>query len=202
MRVALYLRVSTDDGRQTVENQRIALTDYAAKKNWRVVATYAERVSGAASLKKRIELQNLFEDAAAGKFDMLLVFSLSRLSRGGAAETIMTIQRLNEMNVDVVSATEEFINTAGPFGPACIAIMATLAKIERDQMSERVRAGLARARIEGKLCHRPRSNGPDPRELETLRTQGLSLSEISKQTGVSKATIARRLHESKGALIS
>lgn len=197
-RAALYLRVSTDDGRQTAENQKIALTEYAARKKWTVTAIYEERISGAVALRDRPQLVRLFADAALGRFDAVLVFSLSRLSRGGAGETTVLIHRLNELGVGLVSATEEFITTAGPFGPACVAIMATLAKIERDQMSERVRAGLVRARKQGKLCHRPRRR-TDPAAIAALRSQGLSLSQIGERLGVSKATIARRLNESKGA---
>jgi len=192
MRAALYLRVSTDDGgRQTVENQQLALTEFAHRKGWRVVATYAERVSGAASMSKRRELLKMFDDAAAGKFDLLVCFSISRLTRNGAGDALVIVERLHDLGVDVVSSTEEFINTAGPFGPMFIS---TFAKIEREQLSERVRAGQARARSQGKICNRHRIS-TSAAAIADLRAKGMSLAQIAHRLGVSKHTIGRRLKE-------
>lgn len=196
-RAALYLRVSTGPGRQDAENQKLALTEYAGRKGWTIAGVYAESVSGAAKPRGRLQLGRLFDDAALGRFDVVLVLSLSCLSRGGAGETTLLIHRLNELGVGLVSATEEFITTADPSGPVCAAIMAALAKIERDQISERIRAGLVRARARGKLCHRPRRR-LDPVEIGALRRAGLSLNQIANQLGASKATIARRLNKQKG----
>jgi len=191
---ALYLRISTDDGRQSLENQRLALQAFAARRGWQIAAEYSDEESGATPAAKRPGLAALLDDAMDGSFDTVLAFSLSRLSRGGAGETILLLQRLEHLGVAFVSATEEFISTAGPFGPACVAIMATLAQIEREQLSERVRAGLVRARARGKICHRPRRR-IDLTVIEALRRAGKTIAQIAQETGASQSTITRRLKE-------
>jgi DNA invertase Pin-like site-specific DNA recombinase len=198
MRAALYLRVSTDDGRQNVENQRRELTEYAHRQGWRVVAIFAEQISGAAGLEDRPQLAEAFAAAARREFDVLIVFSLSRLTRGGPCEALTLIRRLRDSGVELISIAEEFLRTIGPMREAITGLLAWLHEEERRQISERVHAGLRRAKAQGKICHRPRMN-IDPNEIHRMRTAGLSLKKIAAQLGISKATVARRLKENHPA---
>lgn len=194
MRAAMYLRVSTDDGRQTVENQQRELSEYAHRHGWRVVATFSEQISGAAVIADRPQLAEAFAAAARREFDVLIVFSLSRLTRGGPLEALTLIRRLRDSGVELISISEEFLRTIGPMRDAIVGLLSWLHEEERRQISERVHAGLRRARAQGKLCHRPKAK-IDDNELHRLRTQGLSLNKIASHMGISKATVARRLKE-------
>lgn len=196
MRAALYLRVSTDDGRQTVENQQRELQEYAHRQGWRIVATFAEQISGAAGVNDRPQLAKALAAAARREFDVLIVFSLSRLTRGGAFEALSLIRRLRDSGVELISISEEFLRTIGPMREAIIGLLAWLHEEERRQISERVHAGLRRARAQGKLCHRPKTR-IDANEVHRLHSEGLSLNKIADQLGISKATVARRLKETR-----
>lgn len=140
MRIALYLRVSTDQ--QEAENQAIQLRDFCAKQGWQIVREYCDYETGAKS--DRAEFRQMFVDASRRKFDLLLFWALDRLSREGVLETLQYLNRLTAHGIAWRSFTEQFFHSCGLFRDAVIAIMATLAKQERVKRSERTRAGLAR----------------------------------------------------------
>jgi DNA invertase Pin-like site-specific DNA recombinase len=91
-RVALYARVSTKDGRQDTENQMIALREYCSKQGWGIAAEYVDHETGGTS--KRPHFQRMFADARARKFDLVLFWSLDRLSREGVSATLGHLERL------------------------------------------------------------------------------------------------------------
>src|SRR5207244_9820924 len=92
MRVALYARVSTKDKGQETENQLAQLREFAAKQGWTVSREYVDRESG--TTHERPEFQQMFEDAARRRFDVLLFWALDRLSREGVVETLQHLNRL------------------------------------------------------------------------------------------------------------
>jgi DNA invertase Pin-like site-specific DNA recombinase len=143
-RVAIYGRVSTRDKGQEVENQLAQLREFAAKQGWTVSCEYADHESGAK--RERIEFQEMFRDAAHRRFDLLLFWSLDRFTREGVLETLTHLNRLTGAGVGYRSFTEPYFDSCGIFKDAVISILATIAKQERIRLSERVRAGLARAR--------------------------------------------------------
>jgi len=147
VRVAIYARVSTSDGRQEVENQLSELRVFAERQGWEVVEEYIDHESG--SKADRTEFRRIFVDAAQRRFDLALVWALDRLTREGVAETFERIKRLASHGVQFVSFTEEHFRTTGPAGELMIAVAAWIAKQERIRISERVRAGLERARVKG-----------------------------------------------------
>lgn len=188
MRIALYLRVSTD--KQETENQALQLREFCARQNWQIVHEYCDYVSGGKS--DRAEFQRMFEDASRRKFDLLLFWALDRLSREGVLETLQHLNRLTAYGIPWRSFTEQFFDSCGPFREAVIAIMATLAKQERIKRSERTRAGLARVRAAGKALGRPRMlNGEHAARITLLRSQGLSWRAIERSTGVSVRSARR-----------
>jgi DNA invertase Pin-like site-specific DNA recombinase len=142
---ALYVRVSTN--KQDVENQLLQLRPYCEKSGYEISQIYTDIVSGAED--NRPAFMQLFRDAHQHKFDIVVFWALDRFSRSGMAFTIQKLQELKHLNIDWDSYSEPYIKTIGPFGDVVLALMSTLAKIERERLSERTKAGLARKMLTG-----------------------------------------------------
>src|SRR5580692_4010239 len=155
MKTAIYARVSTKDGRQDTENQLRQLREFAASQGWKVVHEYVERASGKRS--DRDEFQKMFSAASRREFDCLLFWSLDRLSREGTVETLNHLQRLTGYGVNYRSFTEQYLDSTGMFKEAVVGILAAVAKQERVRLSERTLAGLERAKAQGRVGGRPRT---------------------------------------------
>jgi DNA invertase Pin-like site-specific DNA recombinase len=193
LRVAIYARTSTDDGRQELTNQTRELHAYAERMGWKVVGEYLDQISGRKA--DRPQFQAAMKDARKRKFDVLLFWSLDRLSREGVLKTLLILNQLSGYGVKYRSLQEQWIDSLGAFSDAIVGILATVAKFEADRMSSRVRSGLARARAEGKVLGRPRAV-LDRSKLVKMRAEGMSLREIGDVTGRSAMTVQRIL---KGA---
>jgi DNA invertase Pin-like site-specific DNA recombinase len=187
MKIALYLRVSTD--KQETENQAIQLRDFAAKQDWQVVQEYCDYESG--SKTDRIEFQRMFNDASRRKFDLVLFWALDRLSREGVYQTLQHLNRLESYGVGFRSFTEPYFDSCGVFKDAVIAIMATLAKQERIKRSERTKAGLARVKASGKILGRPKTVHATADDVARLRSAGHSYRHVARELGVSLRTAQR-----------
>src|ERR1700733_1072785 len=189
-KVALYARVSTKDGRQDTENQLIALRDYSAKQGWQVVGEYVDHETGGTS--KRTHFQQMFTDASTRKFDLVLFWSLDRLSREGVSATLNHLERLTGAGVNWRSFTEQYLDSCGAFRDAVLSILATIAKQERVRRSERASAAIARLRRQGKTDHLGRPRLVVDRDKATsLHDKGLSVRAIATQLGVSPMTVQR-----------
>jgi DNA invertase Pin-like site-specific DNA recombinase len=125
-RVAIYRRVSTRDKGQEVENQLAQLREFAAKQGWTISCEYADRKSGANVTA--FEFQEMFRDAAHGRLDLLLFWSLDRFTREGVLETLIHLKRLTGVGVGYRSFTEPYFDSCGIFKDAVISILATIAK--------------------------------------------------------------------------
>ena len=190
MKVAIYARTSTDDGRQELTNQTRELHTYAERMGWTVVAEFHDQVSGRKA--ERPQLQNALEAGRKRQYDVLLFWSLDRLSRQGVLPTLLSLNQLSQYGVKYRSLQEQWIDSLGAFSDAVIGILATVAKFEAERLSSRVRSGLDRARSQGKVLGRPRAV-IDLTKLVKLRTQGLSLRQIAARTGRSPMTVQRLL---------
>jgi DNA invertase Pin-like site-specific DNA recombinase len=186
----LYARVSTKDKGQDTENQLAQLRQFAASQNWTVVHEYVDRASGKRS--DREQFQRLFTDASQRKFDVVLFWSLDRFSREGVLETLQHLQRLTQYGVNWRSFTEQYLDSMGIFKDAVLAILAVIAKQERIRLSERVHAGLARARKQGRVGGRPKLV-LDRDRVMALDGDGWTIREIAEEMGVSRASIDRIL---------
>jgi DNA invertase Pin-like site-specific DNA recombinase len=192
-RVAVYLRVSTRDGRQETENQRLQLKRLTDSMGWQTVSEYEDHESGAKA--HRNGFQAMMRDASQRKFDLVLFWALDRFSREGTLQTLKHLEVLESYGVRWRSLTEPWIDSAGPFRDVVIALIASLAKQERLRLSQRVKAGLERARKEGtrsgREIGRPRVIF-DREEVVRLRDQGLSWSQqVAVQVGASVGTVRR-----------
>ena len=189
VRVALYGRISTKDKGQDVRNQTDQLREFCHRHGWQIVKEYADKASGKGD---RVQFQAMFDAASRREFDTLLFWSLDRFSREGVLETLQHLQRLTQYGVAYRSFTESYIDSLGPFRDVVISLLAALARQERIRLSERVTAGLARARKEGRVGGRPKvivSTG----KIRKLADQGLSAVQIGARLGCSRMTVRRRL---------
>ena len=192
MRTALYTRVSTQHKFQETANQLLQLRECCRAQNLSIIVEYEDHESGGKS--ERTAFQQMLRDAAARRFDILFFWSLDRLTREGTLATLKYLELLESYGVRWRSLTEPWIDSAGPFRDVIISLLASLAKQERVRISERVRAGLTRARQygtrSGRSIGRPRSMFNRDRVLE-LRRQGLPWRKIAKIIGVSPTTVRR-----------
>jgi DNA invertase Pin-like site-specific DNA recombinase len=191
-RVAIYARVSSKDvGRQDAENQLRQLRAFAVSQSWTVVDEYVDRLSGKTADREQFQL--MFKSASKRGFDVLLFWSLDRLSREGTVATLNHLQRLNSYGVGYRSFTEQYLDSTGIFKEAVVGILAAVARQERVRLSERTIAGLQRARAQGRVGGRPRIEH-DPRmmaKLENLRRGGASIRGMANELGLSPTTVAR-----------
>jgi DNA invertase Pin-like site-specific DNA recombinase len=194
MRVALYARVSTKDGRQMTDNQVRQLKMFAGTQDWKVTHEFVDRASGKRG--DREQFQQMFAAASRREFDCLLFWSLDRFSREGTVETLNHLQRLTSYGVNYRSFTEQYLDSTGIFREAVIGILAAVAKQERVRLSERTIAGLERAKSQGRVGGRPKAEDAEPKLLamvERLRAQGRSIREIADEVGKSPNTVVRLL---------
>lgn len=148
MKIAIYTRVSKSDESQDPNNQLNPLRDYAKALGGEIVGDYVDMASG--SRPDREQFLMMLEDADKRKFDLLLIWSLDRLSREGISNTMGYIERLRRNNVAIKSLQESWLDTReGGVGELLISIFAWVAKQERLRIVERTKAGLARAKANG-----------------------------------------------------
>jgi DNA invertase Pin-like site-specific DNA recombinase len=192
MFTAIYARVSAADGRQEVENQLAELRRFASAQGWKVTGEYIDQDSGGKS--NRVQFRRLFYDASQRRFDVVLFWALDRFTREGSLETLQYLNQLSSYGVGFRSFTESYLDSCGMFRDAIIAILGAIAKQERTRISERVHAGLARARARGtrsgQPIGRPRVILNRDRILE-LRRQGLSWREIAAKLRAGATTVRR-----------
>jgi DNA invertase Pin-like site-specific DNA recombinase len=184
VKCGIYVRVST--GKQDSDNQLDQLRDFARSQGWIVSAMYADQLTGKHS--DREQFKQMFQDASKRRFDILLFWSLDRLSREGALETLQHLNRLTSYGIQWRSLTEQYLDSTGIFREAVISILAVVAKQERVRLSERTLAGLERARKEGKVLGRRPNAAVDGSRIRALRAQGQSWGAISRETGLARAT--------------
>ena len=190
MRVAIYARVSTKGDHQNPDNQLRPLKEWCRKRGHKVVQEYIDRESGAKS--QRPAFDQMFQDAHKRQFDLLLFWSLDRLSREGAYKTLGHLDRIGKEGIEWRSYMEPYFDTLGDFKPAIIGIVSTLAKMEHQRIKDRIHAGLDRARRQGKRLGRPQ-RVIDKQKLQELRDAGLSYDQIALKIGCSVFTVYSRL---------
>ena len=187
-RAALYMRVSTVD--QHPETQLLDLRQLAAQRGFEILAEYTDRISGAKA--RRPGLDQMMKEARRGRFDVILVWASDRIARS-TRHFLEVLDELNRLNIEFVSFREQ-IDTGGPLGRAIVVIIGAIAELERNLIVERVRAGMRRARLEGRSIGRP-SLEIDRAAIIRDRQLGRSLGQLAKTYAVSRATIYRVLQE-------
>jgi DNA invertase Pin-like site-specific DNA recombinase len=191
-RAAIYARVSTYD--QNPQTQVLDLRQLAVQRGYEVVAEFSDKISGTKS--RRPGLDELLAEVRRGRFDVVMVWACDRIARS-TRHFLEVLDELSRLNVEFVSFREA-LDTSGPLGRAIVVIIGVVAELERSLIVERVRAGMRRARLEGRPIGRPALD-IDRQAIFTDRQQGQSLGQIAKTHSVSRATVHRVLREHASA---
>jgi len=186
-RAALYLRVSTLD--QNPETQGHDLRQLAAQRGFDVIEEYVDRGFSGARVK-RPALERMLADAARGRFNVIVVWACDRMARS-TRHFLEVLDELGRLGVEFVSFREN-LDTGGALGRAILVIIAVVAELERNLIIERVRAGMRRARLEGRRLGR-RPLELDHAAIRRDRQLGRSLGELAKLHQASRTTIRRVL---------
>jgi len=155
MKVALYARVSTEE--QTEENQVAILEKWAADRGWEVHDRYCD-VGSAWQHSDQKELRRLLTDCDRGVVKLVLVYDLSRLTRKGPLDMMLSLKRFADKGVQVYSYLETWINVPSEFQQVMVAFYGYFAELYSRQLSERTKAGMRRAKGQGTHVGRPRSH--------------------------------------------
>jgi DNA invertase Pin-like site-specific DNA recombinase len=192
-RVAIYARVSTVDKGQDPETQLLVLREYAVRREFVIVGEYVDYASG--TREDRPQYQALFSAARRRQLDIVLVWRYDRFARSTQA-LVQALKEFQSLGVDFISYQEN-IDTTTPQGEMIFTVIASLAQFESTLMSERVKAGMVRAKAQGKRISRsPIAKGIQVRITE-LHEQGISLHQISKQLGIGYGTAWNYVHRLK-----
>ena len=191
-RAAIYIRVSTDG--QTVDNQRLELEQAAKSAGWEIVGIYDDNgVSGAKSREQREAFDRLCKDATRRKFDVVMSWSVDRLGRS-LQDLVGFLSELHALGVDLY-LHQQGIDTTTPAGKAMFQMMGVFAEFERTMIQERVRAGLSRAKAQGKKLGRPKVTGKIERAVLSAGAEGTGKRKIAKQLGIGVSTVNRIISE-------
>jgi DNA invertase Pin-like site-specific DNA recombinase len=192
MRVAIYARVSTSDKGQDPENQLRELRAWCVNSGHTVAQEYVEHETGGRGGDKRKQFAALFGDAAKRKFDLVLFWALDRFSREGMAQTIGHLQRLNSYGVSFHSYTEPHLATDNELvRNILLALLSSLAKVEAQKISDRTKAGMARAKAKGIKAGRPRLGIELRQKIAQRAAKGETTYAIAKALGIDRHTAAK-----------
>ena len=161
-KIALYIRVSTT--KQDALNQVVTLKEYCAKSNYEIFNEYIDVISGKEERRPAYDL--MFQHAHKKYFDIVLFWDLSRFSRAGTLFTLQKLKELENLGIDWESYQEPYFKSVGQFKDVVLSVIATVAKIEREKISERTKAGLRRAKNVGK-------RGKDKKPRKARKDRGI-----------------------------
>ena len=187
-RAVLYLRVSTVE--QTTTNQERELRQAAERAGWEVTKVYRDHgISGAKSREKRPAFDALCRDANRRQFDVVMAWSVDRLGRS-LQDLVGFLSELHALNVDLF-LHQQGLDTTTPAGKAMFQMLGVFAEFERSIIQERVRAGLARAKSEGKVLGRPKIASEVETAIRATLAGGTGMIRAAKMHGVGVGTVQR-----------
>ena len=186
-RAGLYARVSTHD-QKTLPLQMRAMRDYATKRGWTIAVQIKEVGSGAAERELREEL---LAAARRREIDVVLVWRLDRWGRS-LVDLVVTLKELAELGVGFVSFTEA-LDLTTPTGRAMAGLLSVFAEFEHEILRERIRAGIAEARLNGKHFGRPLTAAKKAGQIRKLYRAGVSKAEIARQLNIGRTSVRRIL---------
>ncbi len=189
-RAAIYARVSTPE--QCLENQLYDLREMASRRGYEVVNEYTDVGSGTKT--RRAGLDALLADAHRRRFDIVLVAAFDRVARS-VKHFLAVVDELSDLGIEFVSAREN-IDTSGAMGRMFIVMVSSIAELERSLIVERIKAGMRRRRLEGYRLGRTPLD-VDHQSLVSDRMSGMSLTQVAKKYGVSRASVVRFSKQAK-----
>jgi DNA invertase Pin-like site-specific DNA recombinase len=187
-RVALYLRVSTSD--QTTRNQRRELMAVAKRQGWDVVQVFVdEGISGSKGRGQRPGLDAMLRGVSRKDFDLVAAWSVDRLGRS-LQDLVSLLAEFHAKKVDLY-LHQQGLDTTTPSGKAMFQMLGVFSEFERAIIRERIKAGLARARAEGKVFGRPRVSEQVEAAIRAARRKGKGMRRIARELGVGVSTVQR-----------
>lgn len=195
-KVALYARVSTSDKDQNPETQLLPLKKYVKQRGWDIFDIYVDEESGRTEKKTRREaFRRMMDDASKRQFDILLVFRYSRFARS-TKDLVDALRDFETLGIDFVSYSEN-IDTTTSHGKFFFTIIAAFAQLESDTISDNVKAGLNRVRLQGQRLGRP-SLSDKTKDLITQTWQKhRSIKKTSKLLKIPYATVHKVISASR-----
>ena len=187
MRVGIYARVSTHD-QQTLPMQLKAMRGYVRQRKWKLTLQVEEVGSGA---KQRPMREELMKAARRREVDYIVVWKLDRWGRS-VADLVTTLAELRDLSIGFVSLTEALDFTTAS-GRAMAGLLSVFAEFERDMLSERVKAGIANARAEGRRHGRPRTAATKAAKVKKLYRKGWNKSRIARGLEISRGSVITML---------
>jgi DNA invertase Pin-like site-specific DNA recombinase len=197
MKVAIYARVSTSDKEQNPDTQLLPLREFVKAQGWEIYREYIDQAP-ANDLLHRTAWRELLDDGSKRHFDLLLVWRIDRAFRS-VLDAATTLERLRGWKVGLRSFSEPWLDTTSPFGEALYYITVAYAQLERGILRERMKAGMARAKLQGIQIGRPKVTvrkgfSTQFRDvLERLEAGSLSRRRAAQELGIGYATLKRLL---------
>jgi DNA invertase Pin-like site-specific DNA recombinase len=189
IRAALYARISTLNHGQDPEVQLRELREFCHQRGFTLAQEYVDRgICG--SREQRPALDKLIADCRKRIVDAVVVYRYDRFARS-LRQLVNALDEFRSLGIDFISI-HEGVDTSTPNGRLVFGIFASIAEFERELIRDRVRSGLAAAKAKGKRVGRPRV-AVDVRRIASLRCQGRSWAEVSRETGISKGTAQRAI---------
>jgi DNA invertase Pin-like site-specific DNA recombinase len=193
---AIYVRVSTPD--QHVESQLYDLRELAAQRGFELVHEYEDRgVCGKRARRPGLDL--LMADARRKKFSVVLVAAFDRIARS-TRNFLQVVDELDSMGIEFISRREN-VDTSGPMGRLFVTIISAIAELERSLVVDRVKSGMRRAKLEGRQIGRARLDVNREQVIQD-RCSGLSLTQVAKKHGISRASVCRLMKEARSNSLS
>ena len=187
-KAAIYARVSTND--QTPENQLLQLRQVAENRGWTVTAEYVDHgISGAKGRDKRPRFDEMLKAATRGEFQLIMSTSVDRLGRS-LSHLVEFLDDIHAKGVDLY-LHQQGIDTTTPTGKMMFQMCGVFAEFERAMMADRIKAGLNRARAEGKQIGRPKVSAQVEDRIRELRSQKRGMLWIAREVGVGTGTVQR-----------
>jgi len=187
-RVALYARVSTDG--QSVENQLHELEAVAVKEGWEIIERFIDKgISGAKGREGRPAFDRLSKGVVRREFDVVAAWSVDRLGRS-LQDLLAFLNELHSKHTNLY-LHKQGIDTTTPAGKLLFQMLGVFAEFERSMIVERVKAGLKRARAQGKVLGRPRVSALVEAKVMALRKQGRGMRAIARELGIGNCTVQR-----------
>lgn len=181
--LAIYARVSSQD--QDPDMQLFELRQYIKGRRFKIYREYIDRISAFADRRPRLE--KMMDDARKQKFDGVLVWRFDRFARS-TKELLLALEEFQHLGLDFISYQEN-IDTASPAGKVMFTLIGTMAEFERSIIRERVRAGMAKARLKGKAIGRPRVAPEKLEKIRQLKRKGFSIRAIAQRLGLSLGVV-------------
>jgi DNA invertase Pin-like site-specific DNA recombinase len=193
-RVAIYARVSTDQ--QTSDNQVLQLREMADRHGWVIVYEYIDHgVSGSKGRERRPQFDAMLKAAMQRKFDLVAAWSIDRLGRS-LNTLVLALDDLHKKGVDLYLHQQQ-LDTTTSMGMAMFQMCGVFAQLERAMIQERVKAGLSRARAQGKRLGRPSVAPSVVSKVKARRRKGQGILSIAKALGIGTGTVQRIVGESR-----